>query len=261
VVKSALQPFDTVKTIQQYSTTKISALEAAQVVLARSGWPGLWAGLTVVVVGAVPSVATYFGSYQYFRNTFESWGLAKSLSILAAAGLGNTLASGLRVPYETVKARLQAGVYATTGEALKTMLRQGGPGAFFCDGGVGIQILRDVPYAMVTLLVYEKLQDHLRARVPERYHGLLNPLAGGLAGGVGTWLTNPMDVVKTRVNLAPAGQYPGLAALAAGIAKNEGYGAFFKGAGPRLMHRVPANALFFVVYEFMRGVLGLRRGG
>jgi len=61
VVKSALQPFDTVKTIQQYSTTKISALEAAQVVLARSGWPGLWAGLTVVVVGAVPSVATYFG--------------------------------------------------------------------------------------------------------------------------------------------------------------------------------------------------------
>ena len=35
--------------------------------------------------------------------------------------------------------------------------------------------------------------------------------------------------------------------------------AFMKGATQRLLHKIPANALFFVVYEFFRTILGVSR--
>lgn len=35
--------------------------------------------------------------------------------------------------------------------------------------------------------------------------------------------------------------------------------AFMKGAAPRLLHKIPANAFFFVAYEFFRTVLGVHR--
>jgi len=259
VVKTTLQPFDTIKTIQQYATESLSALEATRIILQRSGWKGLYSGLGVTIIGAVPSVATYFGSYQYFKKRFEAQGWNRYMSILVAAGLGNTLASYLRVPYEVVKQRLQAGVYPSTKVALIQMYKEGGLRSFFCKGGVGIQMARDVPYAMLTLLVYETLQRHLRPRVDPKRHGWLNIFIGGFAGGVGTWLTNPMDVVKTRVMVITPEHYTGLSSIVRNIVKNEGYLAFFKGSCPRLLHRVPANAVFFVVYEFVRTLLRIQR--
>lgn len=32
-----------------------------------------------------------------------------------------------------------------------------------------------------------------------------------------------------------------------------------KGATPRLLHKIPANAFFFVFYELFRGMLGVSR--
>jgi len=259
VVKASLQPFDTIKTVQQFSTSPMSPMEATRLILKRSGWLGLYSGVLVTIFGAVPSVATYFGSYQYFRKIFESWDWNPSFGIVIAAGIGNSLASGLRVPYETVKQKLQAGIYPDTLTALRSMHRENGIRAFFCKGGVGIQLIRDVPYAMVTLLVYEKLQIYFRNKIDKKYHGWMNIFIGGFAGGVGTWVTNPMDVVKTRVMLLPSEQYKGLSFIVSDIWVNEGACTFFKGAVPRLLHRVPANAVFFVVYEFFRTLFKIQR--
>lgn len=35
--------------------------------------------------------------------------------------------------------------------------------------------------------------------------------------------------------------------------------AFMKGATPRLIHKIPANAFFFVFYELFRNMLGVKR--
>lgn len=40
---------------------------------------------------------------------------------------------------------------------------------------------------------------------------------------------------------------------------DEGAGAFWKGSLPRLIHKMPANSIFFVVYEAMRRLLGVKR--
>lgn len=119
------------------------------------------------------------------------------LGVAASAAIGNTVASVFRVPYEVVKQRLQAGMYASTGQALRTIYQEGGMAAFFGRGGVASQILRDVPYAIVTLLTYESLR---RARAEMRKGAPSSPfedsMIGALAGGFGSLISNPMDVVK-----------------------------------------------------------------
>jgi len=50
-------------------------------------------------------------------------------------------------------------------------------------------------------------------------------------------------------------------AVALEILQSEGLGAFGKGVGPRLAHKGPANAVFFLVYELCRALLGVGSAG
>ena len=85
-------------------------------------------------------------------------------------------------------------------------------------------------------------------------------IAGATAGGIGSYLTNPLDVIKTRLQTVAgangAAPYGGsISTCAAAIMEEGGPTAFLRGSVPRLMHKIPANGCFFVFYEFFRRVL------
>ena len=239
---------------------------------------GLYAGVGVTVVGAMPSVGLYFGVYSYSKRvignllheTFIVSGDSENvdieaierrkkivtvISIATSAAIGNTVASVARVPYEVMKQKLQTGEYANTITALRSMMSSSNPGplqSFFPLGSISSQMVRDIPYAIVSLLTYE----HLRANWvktrdnPTIFHDMV---AGALAGGLASYMTNPMDVVKTRLQTDV--DYLGVSDCFRRIWNEEGAFAFLKGSKPRLMHKIPANGLFFVGYEFWRKVL------
>lgn len=83
-------------------------------------------------------------------------------------------------------------------------------------------------------------------------------IAGAIAGGFGSIATTPMDVVKTRmmVNMGNGESYTGVLDCVSRIWKEEGGRTFFVGAGPRLMHKIPANGLFFLVFEYIKTIIG-----
>jgi hypothetical protein len=102
VVKASLQPFDTIKTVQQISKASSTTLSTCLSIIEKRGFLGLWTGMGIAVVGSAPSVAVYFGIYSslksYFLVTFPpQYRLA---SIALSALIGNTIASIFRVPYE-----------------------------------------------------------------------------------------------------------------------------------------------------------------
>jgi solute carrier family 25 S-adenosylmethionine transporter 26 len=165
------------------------------------------------------------------------------------------------VPHEVVKQKLQTGEYSSTIGAIGTMWAESGMRAFFPMGGVTIQMMRDIPYAIVTLLSYECLREHwVRKAAHESPHR--DMIAGGLAGGLGSWATNPMDVLKTRMQIDDGGVYGGSVLICASkTLHDDGPMAFWRGTAPRLMHKIPANATFFVFYEFFRKILGVNEGG
>jgi Mitochondrial carrier protein. len=270
--KTLLAPFDTIKTMQQQARNggkSLGLVEAARLISSRPGGIlELYAGLGVSVFGAMPSVGLYFGVYSYCKDKFTpmlqnrlgrnekvpiSVSGGRTLAVAISAAVGNTVASFSRVPYEVVKQKLQTGEYTSTLLALRHMATTGGVRAFFPMGGVAIQMYRDIPYAIITLLTYECLKEHWvnrREKAPWR-----DMLAGGIAGGIGSFATNPMDVVKTRLQVDSHLYQGNVWTCAVKTFEEGGPSAFLRGSVPRLIHKIPANAFFFVFYEGFRRIL------
>jgi len=239
-VKLTLQPIDAMKTVQQYSNNKYTLWQAARL-LHKNG--NFYAGVGVTVLGSMPSVALYFGVYDYCKRQLP---IKQRLPRVAlAAAVGNTVASFSRVPYEVVKQQLQTGQFGTVWQVLQqpALLR-----ALFPPGGVASQMIRDVPYAVVTLLAYESLQSWV-----QQHQGTSSRLkdftVGGAAGGLGSLVTTPMDVIKTRMQTS---QCVSIGDCVAQVVRE---GAYMRGCWPRLLHKVPANSFFFLFYELFRRVL------
>jgi len=81
-------------------------------------------------------------------------------------------------------------------------------------------------------------------------------ILGGVSGGIGPLLNNPLDVVKTRmqkqvVHAGKEPKYTGLAQACKVIAKEEGTAALWKGITPRLLRIMPGQAITFMTYEFV----------
>jgi solute carrier family 25 S-adenosylmethionine transporter 26 len=268
--KIVLAPFDTLKTVQQQSREGTTLVKAFQTVLQRQGGVlNLYAGLDVAVIGSMPSVGLYFGVYSYCKRNLlpileknlgeEKAGLARTLAVATSAAVGNAIASASRVPYEVVKQKLQGGEYTSTLEALRLMFQQPNPvRAFFPSNGIRSQMIRDIPYAVFTLLSYEYIRDVWSSSVRSQ-NIWRDMVCGGVAGGIGSYLTNPMDVIKTRLQTNGHTDKAAntIVQCATQIWNDEGAMAFWKGSIPRLLHKVPANAVFFVCYEFFRNILGV----
>jgi hypothetical protein len=160
------------------------------------------AGIGVTVIGSMPSVGLYFGIYSFCKKTFQqidpqNYEHRQTFYIAVSAAIGNTIASASRVPYEVVKQKFQTKVYVTLGDAIQDLSLS----SLFPMGGIASQMLRDIPYAVVTLLVYEHLKTKWKVRAQQSFPQVPNRtwdlLVGGTAGGIGSYVTNPMDVIMT----------------------------------------------------------------
>jgi len=295
-VKTVLQPIDAIKTAQQYSRTVVAAgntgglniIEACRQIVSKPGGMGnFYAGWGVTVLGSMPSVALYFGVYSSVKKillthyadesrttttttTRSSSRVRRSLCVALAAAIGNSVASFSRVPYEVLKQQLQTKAYDNTWQALAAIAASPQRmSLIFPPGGIAIQMIRDVPYAVVTLLLYESLQARFAnsvqtgdAKKDRRLAQVNDFVLGGIAGGFGSWVTNPFDVIKTRLQTdlpGDASVYGGSVAVCAQAVWEEGGPmAFLRGSVPRLVHKVPANAFFFLFYEVFRRLLGVQ---
>jgi solute carrier family 25 S-adenosylmethionine transporter 26 len=282
VVKTFLQPLDTIKTIQQAQKIKLGPIKAAMQIIEQRGIKGLWSGIGITVVGSTPSVAVYFGVYSSLKSRLTQIfpPELKLLAVALSAAVGNTFASVLRVPYEVLKQRIQTGRHQSAWEAVVFSWKNDGPLGLFDKGKLSSQIIRDIPYAIITLVSYEILQSVVSKAVQKQQmkrkeieegndvssnkedgdsdtffpsKKIRDALCGALAGGWGSFLTTPMDVVKTR--MMTGSEFSTIGEAFYRILKEEGLLTFFVGVGPRLTHKIPANGLFFLCYEAFRTFL------
>jgi solute carrier family 25 (mitochondrial citrate transporter), member 1 len=81
-------------------------------------------------------------------------------------------------------------------------------------------------------------------------------IIGGLSGGLGPLVNNPLDVVKTRLQKqvvveGKTPKYTGLMQASVVISQEEGFLALWKGITPRLLRIMPGQAITFMTYEFV----------
>lgn len=171
-----------------------------------------------------------------------------------AAAVGDVAACLVRVPCEVMKQRLQVGVYASLGHAVGELGRVRRWGSLYA--GLGAQLARDVPYAAVEFMFYERLKEGVGGEKRRLSRGE-SFVVGGLSGAVAAVASNPMDVVKTRLmTQVGRGGYGGVGEALVRVAREEGVGAFAKGVAPRIAAKTLQSALFFAVYESLKRAIG-----
>lgn len=76
--------------------------------------------------------------------------------------------------------------------------------------------------------------------------------------GVAMWtIAIPPDVLKSRLQSAPAGTYKGVADVLRVLLKNEGPQALFKGLGPAMLRAFPANAAYVHLFYITLLIIAL----
>ncbi|KDP31344.1 hypothetical protein JCGZ_11720 [Jatropha curcas] len=287
-----MHPIDTVKTrIQSQAVlsgikSQKSIPQMIRAVWAADGARGFYRGITPGITGSLATGATYFGFIESSKKWIEEShpSLGGHWAHFIAGAVGDTLGSFVYVPSEVMKQRMQVqgtrtswtnsvvkdnismksgeqmyGYYTGMFQAGSSILKEQGPRGLYA--GYWSTIARDVPFAGLMVMFYEALKDlteygkqrwcpSLDYSVNSTVEGLI---LGGLAGGFSSYLTTPLDVIKTRLQVQGSTvRYNGWLDAMQRIWKIEGAKGMFRGSIPRITWYIPASALTFMAVEFLR---------
>jgi len=276
-----LQPADLLKTrVQQSRHT--SLLPTLRAILASPHpFRGLWRGTVPSALRTGFGSALYFTSLNALRQTLAKANGNSGLSIpngilpgsssvlpkltnsqnLATGAIARVAAGFLMMPVTVIKVRYESDFYAYRSiyGAVRDILGKEGLRGFF--SGFGATAVRDAPYAGLYVVFYEKSKQKLSA-LTVRSHTVDGPSAGVtvasaasinfasgvFAAGLATAITNPLDAVKTRLQLLPA-KYRNMVRATKLMLQEDGARSFFDGLGLRMARKAMSSALAWTVYE------------
>mmetsp|Transcript_19096 Transcript_19096/g.67449 ORF Transcript_19096/g.67449 Transcript_19096/m.67449 type:complete len:316 (-) Transcript_19096:139-1086(-) len=271
----AMFPADTIKTHLQAAHADgvmgRQRLHSVKVLVKQGGLLRLWRGAPGVAAACIPSHAAYFTVYEHAKEAFGANASGHHPIAAGAAGaLSTTLHDAFLTPMDMVKQRLQLGQYSSVAACVRATVRNEGFSAFYRS--YPTTVLMNIPYAATVVAVNESAKEVLN---PSGEHDMWTYLlSGGIAGGVAALVTNPLDVVKTRLQtqggvlnaveivgpaaveaaeLAPT--YTGLRDTARKIYAKEGAAGFMQGAKARLALHTPSMAISWGTYEFVKNLL------
>ncbi|CAI7777499.1 unnamed protein product [Closterium sp. NIES-54] len=245
-----MHPLDTIKTRVQASSASLSEVVRS---VPSIGIQGLYRGAPPAILGQFASHGLRTGAYEASKMLLTS--MLPNLTeyqIQPVASLCSTvLGTALRIPCEVLKQQLQAGLYSSTGAALKATLKEGGVKGLF--RGTTATLCREVPFYVFGMLIYlqvKRVTRHVLRRELAPWETLL---LGGFSGGMAAIAITPFDVIKTRMMTSPPGvAAAGMLTVGANLLATEGVGALYKGWLPRFFWIAPLGAMNFAGYELAK---------
>ncbi|KAF1330308.1 hypothetical protein FI667_g5201, partial [Globisporangium splendens] len=219
-------PIDTVKARLQANTaagqTMASHLQLRNFSLQHLR--GLYRGLGVSMIGSAPATCLYLTSYEVSKDSLQSIDVFRnspSLSYLGAGMLAEALSCVLWVPIDVIKERMQvqskvaaatsgsAGktaqtlYYRNTVHAIQTIMKTEGLSGMY--KGYMATLFSFGPFSALYFMLYEKnkaiAQSYLKV---EDLPPLYTLTGAALAGATASFLTNPLDLIKLRLQIQRA---------------------------------------------------------
>jgi solute carrier family 25 (mitochondrial carnitine/acylcarnitine transporter), member 20/29 len=187
-----------------------------------------------------------------------------STAEIAAAGFFSAVPTTLiMAPSERIKVLLQIqgqggeSKYKGPVDVVRQLYKEGGFRSIF--RGTGATLARDGPGSAAYFAAYEIVKHALTpaGAKPEDLNFGAVLFAGGMAG-VAMWtIAIPPDVIKSKLQTAPAGTYTGTLDCLKQTLRTEGPKALFKGLGPAMLRAFPANAATFLGVEASLKVMNM----
>ncbi|EEP80973.1 conserved hypothetical protein [Uncinocarpus reesii 1704] len=283
-----LQPADLLKTRVQQSRQTAALLPTIRTILASPHpIRGLWRGTLPSALRTGFGSALYFTSLNTLRTAVAASGpgyllqgdngdsqkptntnartssalpkLSHTANLITGA-VARVSAGFVMMPVTVLKVRYESDYYAyrSLWSAATDIVRHEGFRGLF--SGFGATAIRDAPYAGLYVVFYEQSKRNLATllappaspsadapRAPTST-ATINFISGALAAGLATTLTNPFDVVKTRVQLMPH-KYRNMMRATRLMLREDGVRSLFGGLGLRMGRKALSSALAWTVYE------------
>jgi len=259
-------PFDTIKVrlqtmpkpIKGESPMYSGTWDCAVKTVRREGFRGFYKGMAAPIAGVAPIFAISFfgfGVGKKIQQSSDDVPLTKPQLFVAGAfsGIFTTI---IMAPGERIKCLLQVQQdstgpkkYSGPRDVVRQLYREGGIRSIY--KGTVATLLRDVPASGMYFMTYEWIQELLNPEKAKEIGIMRTIVAGGMAG-ICNWLVGiPADVLKSRLQTAEEGKYPGgLRQVFAQLIREEGVTALYKGCAPVMIRAFPANAACFIGLEF-----------
>ena len=279
-------PLDTCKARLQVQGANIkytSLLDTLRQTVKAEGLGGLYRGFGVTVVGSAPATCLYLTSYDYTKNIltssfFQGHDFAAHFS---AGMIAETFSCILWVPIDVTKERLQiqeqgksSTNYRGSVDALRTIMRTEGVRGMY--KGYGATVGSFGPFSAFYFTFYEQfkwqstkvyygVENEDKDEVTKDLPFWLHLLNSSTASMMASFVTNPLDLVKLRLQVQRGnqaavgkemikmthewGMYRGMLDGLQQIITKEGALGLFRGVGARMAFHGPSMAITIASYE------------
>lgn len=232
-------------------------------IVKNDGVLALYSGLTGSILRQMTYTLTRFAVYGYMKDTMTKPGevLPFHMKVLLA-GVSGAAGGFVGTPGDMINVRMQNDVklpkaqrrnYAHALDGLWKVYKHEGLNS--CFNGASAATGRAVLMNIGQLSFYDQAKQVLLESGMFVDNFLTHFLASFIAGGAATILTQPVDVVKTRMMNAKPGEYTGMMHCITDLAKT-GPMAFYKGLVPAFIRLAPHTILLFVFFEQLRMKFG-----
>ncbi|XP_073460998.1 solute carrier family 25 member 45 isoform X1 [Aquarana catesbeiana] len=268
-------PIDTVKVRIQTQSGYLGIIDCIVKTYQKETVLGFFKGMSFPVGSVAVSNALLFGSYSnalYYLTgtTSKDWKNPPANHQVFVAGCFSGLVQVyFTAPVELIKIRLQNQTDSLKSHKTEGNIQAKYYGPIHCarsifreEGITGLYrgstalVLRDVPTVGIYFLTYEVLCKWMTSNgeMPSTWTMLF---AGGCAGTVGWAAANPMDVIKSRLQMDGMYkvQYRGLYDCIYQSIKQEGLRVLLKGLTVNSLRGFPVNAVTFLSFEKLLHIL------
>lgn len=218
--------------------------------------------VAVAAVGSVTSAASLAGtvvsqssdSLQHVVAIPGARLLARALQHLGGGGVAGAIGASVVYPLDTIKTRMQAQAskdgeepqYKDELDCFTQLVLEEGPRSLY--SGLVPQLLGIAPEKALKLTVNEILLEMLEQLLPGTRLWALELIAGGGGGFSQVLVTNPMEIVKLRLQMqskivSPKGLWQ--------VVKDLGLQGLYCGSAITLARDVPSSGIFFACYAFI----------
>jgi solute carrier family 25 iron transporter 28/37 len=145
----------------------------------------------------------HYAAYEFFKERFGGNLPGYHPIATASAGALATMAhDAIVTPLDVVKQRLQLSnsPYKSVTHCIQTTFREEGARAFYAS--YPTTVFMNVPFMAVHFASYESFKllfTHLQGKHQSEHGPVEEMVAGGVSGAAAGLLSNPFDVIKTRI--------------------------------------------------------------
>jgi len=258
-------PFDFIKTRAQFEGKREGPIAIVRDTIRTRGVAGLYSGCMALVVGNATKAGVRFLTYDHFKHLLadDKGRVSAPRSLVAGLGAGMTEAIFAVTPSETIKTKLiddakrpvpkYRGLIHGTTEIIKS------EGILGIYRGLFPVMMRQGANSAVRFTTYSSLKAFVQgnARPGQQLPSSITFAVGAVAGLVTTYVTMPLDVIKTRMqSLDARKKYRNSFHCAYKTYTEDGLLRFWAGTTPRLMRLVLSGGITFSVYENVISLIG-----